>query len=707
MKSESFKLEIEGKTLEVEINNLAERANASVWVKLDNTVIIATCVMSKKEIEGIDFFPLSVAYEEKYYAVGKILGSRFLKRESRPSEKAILNSRLIDRAIRPLFPSNLKREVQVITTCVSWDKENDPSVLSLFATSLALSISDIPWNGPLAPLRIGKKDNKFNIFTTPIEREENGFDLTISSLKSESEKELIINMIEAEFKEIKEDEITQAIKETKNIQEKLIDFQKEITKKIGKEKQQLKEVIKNEELEKDLKEFLGDRLKNSFLKKDCTFEEIKEDLKVYLSEKYEEKDALHYGLSFFEKQGEELLHEMGIDKDIRIDGRNSQQLREIECKVGLFERTHGSGLFCRGQTKVLSFLTLGSPGDQKIMEEMEIDGKKRFMHHYNFPPSCVGETGPLRGPGRREIGHGMLAEKALRSVIPESQEFPYTIRLVSEVLCSNGSSSMASTCAACLALMDGGVPIKKPVSGIAMGLMMEMNESKSTEEKKYKVLTDVQGEEDHYGDMDFKVAGTKDGINALQMDLKVRGITDKIIAEALTQSKKARLEILDKMLTIIPEPKNNLSPFAPRIYIIKINPEKIGEVIGTGGKVINEIIDECNVLIDIEETGEIFITAEKEESAKKALEWINNITREVTVGEIFQGNVKRILDFGAFVEILPGQEGLVHISQLSEKRVEKVGDIVKIGDIIPVKVISIDEQGRINLSLKEARKNNQ
>ncbi|MDD3292597.1 MAG: polyribonucleotide nucleotidyltransferase [Candidatus Pacebacteria bacterium] len=707
MKSESFKLEIEGKTLEVEINNLAERANASVWVKLDNTVIIATCVMSKKEIEGIDFFPLSVAYEEKYYAVGKILGSRFLKRESRPSEKAILNSRLIDRAIRPLFPSNLKREVQVITTCVSWDKENDPSILSLFAASLALSISDIPWNGPIAPLRIGKKDNKFNIFTTPNERQENGFDLTISSLKSESEKELIINMIEAEFKEAKEDEIIEAIKETKDVQEKLINFQKEITKKIGKEKQQLKEFIKNEDLEKDLKEFLGDRLKNSFLKKDCTFEEIKEELKVYLTEKYEEKDALHYGLSFFEKQGEELLHEMGIDKDIRIDGRNSQQLREIECKVNLFERTHGSGLFCRGQTKVLSFLTLGSPGDQKIMEEMEINGKKRFMHHYNFPPSCVGETGPLRGPGRREIGHGMLAEKALRSVIPESQDFPYTIRLVSEVLCSNGSSSMASTCAACLALMDGGVPIKKPVSGIAMGLMMETSESKSTEEKKYKVLTDVQGEEDHYGDMDFKVAGTKDGINALQMDLKVRGITDKIIVETLTQSKKARLEILDKMLAIIPEPRNSLSPFAPRIYIIKINPEKIGEVIGTGGKVINEIIDECNVLIDIEETGEIFITAEKEDSAKKALEWINNITREVTVGEIFQGNVKRILDFGAFVEILPGQEGLVHISQLSEKRVEKVGDVVKTGDIIPVKVISIDEQGRINLSLKEARKNNQ
>ncbi|GMX58895.1 MAG: polyribonucleotide nucleotidyltransferase [Candidatus Microsyncoccus archaeolyticus] len=704
MKKETFKLDLEGKTLEVEINNLAERTNGSVWVKLDNTVIIATCVMSKKEIEGIDFFPLSVVYEEKYYAVGKILGSRFLKRESRPSEKAILNSRLIDRAIRPLFPNNLKREVQVIATCVSFDKENDPSVLALFAASLALSISDIPWNGPVAPLRISKKDGKFTIFSNSNQREESGFDLTVSALKSESEKEILINMIEAELKEVPEKEIVEAIKGTKNLQEKLIEFQKQIVKKVGKEKTQLSEPVKNEELEKEIQEFLKDKIKKCLSSKESTLEEIKEELKKHLSEKYEEKENLLYGLSFFEKQGEEAIHEMVIKENKRIDGRNSEQLRELEANVHLFDQVHGSGLFERGQTKVLSFLTLGSPGDQKILEEMELNGKKRFMHHYNFPPSCVGETGAMRGPGRREIGHGMLAEKALKAVIPEAASFPYTIRLVSEVLCSNGSSSMASTCAACLALMDGGVPINSPVSGIAMGLMMEMNDKKSTEQKEYKIITDVQGEEDHYGDMDFKVAGTTKGINALQMDLKVRGITDKIIIEALEQSKKARLEILDKMLEAIPEPRKSLSPYAPRIYIIKINPEKIGEVIGPGGKVINEIIDECNVSIDIEDSGEIFITAEKEDSAKKALEWIKNITREVVVGEIFQGNVKRILDFGAFVEILPGQEGLVHISQLSEKRVNKVGDVVKIGDIIPVKVISIDEQGRINLSLKEAKK---
>jgi len=704
MKSESFKLEFEGKILEVEINNLAERTNGSVWVKLDDTIIIATCVMSKKEIDGIDFFPLTVAYEEKYYAVGKILGSRFLKRESKPSEKAVLNSRLIDRAIRPLFPNNLKREVQIIATCVSWDKENDPATLALFASSLALSISDIPWNGPVAPLRIGKNKKGFTVFSTPEERIGNNFDLTISALKSESKKELIINMIEAEFKEAKEEEIVRAINETKKIQEKLIDFQEEITKKLGKEKIKIEEKIENPKLEKEIEEFISDKIEKSLIEKTITLEEIKEELKEFITSKYEEKENLLFGLKILEEKIEKSIHEMGIKKNKRIDGRNSEEIREIECKTNLFKRTHGSGLFCRGQTKVLSFLTLGSPGDQKIMEEMEVEGKKRFMHHYNFPPSCVGEVGALRGPGRREIGHGMLAEKALRAVIPEPQIFPYTIRLVSEVLSSNGSSSMASTCAACLSLMDGGVPITKPVSGIAMGLFMEINDKKSTEEKEYKILTDVQGEEDHYGDMDFKVAGTENGINALQMDLKIKGITVKIIEETLKQSRKARLFILEKMLANIKEPKKQLSPFAPRIYIIKINPQKIGEVIGPGGKVINEIIDECNVSIDIEDSGEVFITAEKEDSAQKALDWIKNITREVVVGEIFQGNVKRILDFGAFVEILPGQEGLVHISQLSNQRVNKVSDVVKIGDIVPVKVVSIDEQGRINLSLKEAKK---
>jgi len=699
MKSELFKLDLDGKTLEVEINNLAERTNGSVWAKLGNTIIMATAVMARREIEGGDFFPLTVTYEEKYYAVGKILGSRFLKRESKPSERAILNSRLIDRAIRPLFPDNFKREVQIIATCISWDKENDPAALGLFATSLALLISDIPWNGPVAPIRIGKRNGELVAFPQKEDREK--FDLFFSSLRSESKKEILVNMIEGEFDEAREEEIDRAIEKTKPLQEKLLAFQEEIAEKAGKEKISLEEKEKDEELEKEIKRFIEGRLEKSLV----DFDNFKEELKEHLKNTYEETEQkVSPGLGILEREGEKAIHEMVIGRNLRIDGRKLDQVREIECRAGLFERVHGSGLFCRGQTRVLSFLTLGSPGEQKIMEEMEVEGKKRFMHHYNFPPSCVGETGAMRGPGRREIGHGMLAEKALKQVIPDAQTFPYTIRLVSEVLCSNGSSSMASTCAACLAMMDGGIPIKKPVSGIAMGLMMEMDADKSSEEKKYKILTDVQGQEDHYGDMDLKVAGTKDGINALQMDLKVKGVTGKIIKEALEQSEKARLEILEKMIAVLPEPRKQLSPYAPRIYIIKINPEKIGEVIGPGGKIINEIIDACNVSIDIEETGEIFVTAEKEESAQKALEWINNITREVVVGEIFQGKVKRILDFGAFVEILPGQEGLVHISQLSERRVNKVGDVVKIGDIIPVKVVSIDEQGRINLSLKEARK---
>ncbi len=696
MKSELFKLEInDKKTLEVEINDLAERANGSVLAKMGNTIIMATAVMAKREIEGTDFFPLTVSYEEKYYAAGKILGSRFLKRESRPSEKAILNSRLIDRAIRPLFPDNFKREVQLIATCLSWDNENDPAVLGLFATSLALLISDIPWNGPVAPVRIGEK---MTIFPKKEEREK--FDLFFSSLRGEPKNTLWVNMLEGEFDQAQEKDIIRAIEETKELQEKLLAFQEQIAAKTGKKKIVLEEKEKDEELEKEVQNFIEGRIESSLI----NFDNFKEEFKDYLKNKYEEEEKkVSPGLCLLDKEGERAIHNLVIEKGLRIDGRKFDEIRKIECATGLFERIHGSALFCRGQTKVLSLLTLGSPGDQKIIEEMETREKKRFIHHYNFPPFSVGETGAMKGPNRREIGHGMLAEKALKAVLPEPESFPYTIRLVSEVLCSNGSSSMASTCAACLAMMDGGVPIKEPLAGIAMGLMMEMNSSKNIEEKKYKILTDVQGQEDHYGDMDLKVAGPQNGINALQMDLKIRGITSQILTEALEQAKKAKTEILSKMAETLPEPKKQLSPYAPRIYLIKINPEKIGEVIGPGGKVINEIIDACNVSIDIEESGEICVTAEKEESAQKALEWIKNIAREVTVGEVFRGKVKRILDFGAFVEILPGQEGLIHISQLSEKRVNKVSDVVKVGDIVPVKVISIDEQGRINLSLKEAK----
>ncbi len=704
MKTESFKLNIDKKLLEVDFKNLAERANGSVFVKFGDTCLMATAVMSKKEIEGIDFFPLMVAYEEKYYAVGKILGSRFMKREGRPSEESILISRLIDRAIRPLFPQTLNREVQVIITALSWDKESDLASLGLIAASLALMTSDIPWNGPVAPVRIGEREGHMVAFPTFEEREVGRIDLMLSGLKSESGKEILINMIESGLKEATEDEIVKAVELSKKYHEDILNFQEEISKKIGKQKAELKKHERNESLENEIKDFMAGKIEKIMTDADAEgIYEIRDQL-AELLKKNENPDDLHHGFAFFERETENTIHNIVIDKGMRIDGRKIDELRAISCDVNVIPRVHGTGLFCRGQTKVLSFLTLGAPGDQKIMEEMELTGKKRFMHHYNFPPSCVGETGPLRGPGRREIGHGMLGEKALRPMIPDAETFPYTIRLVSEVLCSNGSSSMASTCAACLALMDGGVPIKKPVSGIAMGLMMEMTDTKSTEDKKYAVLTDVQGEEDHYGDMDFKVAGTKDGITALQMDIKIRGITDKIIKEALEQSKKARLDILKKMGDILPEPRKELSPNAPRIYVIKIKPEQIGDVIGTGGKIINEIIDACNVTIDIEDNGDVFVTAESEAAAQKAIEWIKNLTREVKVGEIFQGTIRRILDFGAFAEILPGQEGMIHISQLSPNRVNKVTDVVKVGDVVPVKVISIDEQGRINLSLKEARK---
>jgi polyribonucleotide nucleotidyltransferase len=705
MKTESFALKIDDKTLEVEFKYLAERANSSLFLKLGDTCLMATCVMSKKEIEGIDFFPLSVTYEEKYYAIGRILGSRFLKRESRPSEQSILTSRLIDRAVRPLFPSNFRREVQLIITCLSWDKQTDLAVLGLTAASILLSTSDIPWDGPVAPVRIGEKDGKLIAYPTFEEREKGKIDLLLAAVRTESKKDILINMVEAGMKEATEEEVLKAVELSKNYQERLLTFQEEITKKVGKEKIKLNIPEKDEELEKEVRDFLKGKVEDILKQGDSEdLHKIREELSEVLK-KHEDSKKTNAGFSIFEYETEKSIHESVIEKGIRFDRRKIDQIRELSCEVGIVPRVHGTGLFSRGQTRVLSILTLGSPGDQKIIEEMEIDGKKRFMHNYNFPPSCVGETGALRGPGRREIGHGMLGEKALKSMMPEAEVFPYTVRVVSEVLCSNGSSSMASTCAACLALMDGGVPIKAPVAGIAMGLMMEMND-KSSEDKKYAVLTDVQGEEDHYGDMDFKVTGTKNGITALQMDTKVRGLTFKIVKETLEQAKKARFQILEKMAETIPEPRKELSPNAPRIYIMKIDPEQIGDVIGTGGKIINEIIDACDVTIDIEENGEIFITAEKEDNAQKALEWIKNITKKVAVGEIYQGTVKRVLEFGAFVEILPGQEGLVHISQLAEKRVDKVGDVVKVGDMIPVKVISIDEQGRINLSLKEAKRNN-
>jgi len=695
---EKFKLKIGGRLLVVDTRNLAEQSNGSVFLQYGDTLVLATSVMSDYEKDTTEFFPLTVEYEERYYAAGKIRGSRYIKREARPTDEAICNARLIDRAIRPLFPAELNREIQIIVTVLSWDGQNEPDILGLLASSLALLISDIPWLGPLAAVRVGRTDKQFILNPTYEEREKSKMDIVFSAV--EKEGDLLINMIEGGFEEIEENLILEAYKFAKPYLKEIIDFQKKITEKEGKVRIILPPPVFDRELEKEIKEFLGDKLEKALFtlpKKEervNKLNQLREELTQFIGENYPER--INYAKKFFDKEIERLVHENIIKNEKRPDGRKIDELREITCQAGLLPRTHGSGLFIRGQTKSLSILTLGAPGDVQLLEGMEIVGKKRFMHHYNFPPYSIGEIKPIRGPGRREIGHGVLAEKALLPLIPSVEDFPYTIRVVSEILSSNGSTSMASVSSSSLALMDAGVPIKNPVAGIALGLMQDSQNN-------YRILTDIQGPEDHHGDMDFKVAGTKNGVTAIQMDVKARGITEKILKEVLEQGKKARFQILSKMKDVLAKPRPELSPFAPRILTIQINPEKIREVIGPGGKVINEIIEEYGVSIDIEETGKIFITAEKEESAKKAISWIKNITREVKVGEIFQGKVKRILDFGAFIEILPGQEGLLHISQLAPYRVRRVEDVVKIGDIIPVKVISIDEQGRINLSLKETK----
>ena len=699
METKKFKLEIGGRELSVEIKKLAEQANGDVLVRYGDTVVLGTAVMSKSEREGIDFFPLTVEYEERFYAAGKILGSRFIRRESRPSDEAIITARGVDRSIRPLFPKNFQKETQVVITCLSWDTENDPDIVGLLAASMALSTSNIPWSGPIAAVRVGKARDQFILNPTYKEREAKNLDITLTGI--EKGNEILINMIEMEGDEVDEKTIIEARQFAIPYLKKLIDFQKEIKKSVGLDKAALKEPIYDPELEKDIKEFLGDRLEKTLFQKGRAarmelVNNLKEELSVFIEEKYAGMGKIKYVKDFFEKETERLVNKNAVERGERVDGRKLDELREITAEAGLLPRTHGSSLFTRGETKALSILTLGSPSDVRLMDGMEIRGKKRFMHHYNFPPYCSGEVKPMRGPGRREIGHGMLAEKALMPLVPSFEEFPYTMRVVTEIVSSNGSTSMASVSAASLALMDAGVPIKSPAAGIAIGLMID-------EKGSYKLLTDIQGPEDHHGLMDFKVAGTKNGITAIQMDVKVEGINEDIFKEALNLAKKARLQILDKIEKVLPKPRPELSPWAPRIYVIQIKPEKIREVIGPGGKVINEIIDKCEVSIDIEDSGRVFVTAEKEEAAKKALEWINNITREVKVGEVFQGRVKRILNFGAFVEILPGQEGLVHISQLAPWRVGKVEDVVKVGDIVPVKVISIDEQGRINLSIKEAK----
>lgn len=684
---------IGGRKLIVEIRGLAENANGEALVRYGDTEVLSVVVMSKEEVENPYFFPLSVEYQERYYAAGKIIGPRYIRREGRPSDEAIAIARMVDRTIRPLFPSDLKRAVQVVTTCLSWDGENDPGVLAILATSIALSISDIPWEGPVGAVRIGKNGEEFTLNPTYQEREEAELEMVFSGIKKGGK--FLINMMEGKGNETKESDVIEAFEKSKGTLQKLVDFQEEIRKEVGKEKIPIVK-IEDPNLEREAKEFLGKKIEEIIEKVESQeqsekLEELKEKLLSHLEESFpEEKERNFLGIKIFQEEIKKAIARKIIQKKERPDGRKLNELRKIEMNVGLLPRTHGSGLFSRGKTRTLSILTLGAPGDVQILEGMEITGKKRFIHHYNFPPYSAGEIAPIRGPGRREIGHGMLAERALLPVIPDFDDFPYTIRIVSEVLSSNGSTSMSSVCSSSLSLMDAGVPVKKHVAGIAMGIIED-------KEGNYEILTDIQGVEDHYGGMDFKVAGTKTGVTAIQMDVKIPGIDKEILEKALNGARRARLEIIEKMEKVISKPREKISPFAPKIYKIQINPEKIRDVIGPGGKVIHEIIEKCEVSIDIEDDGKIYVTGESEEAAKKAIAWIKNITREVKVGEVFQGKVKRLLAFGAIVELFPGQEGLIHISSLG--RVKKISDVLKVGDVVSVKVKEIDELGRINLYL--------
>ncbi|MFY9457869.1 MAG: polyribonucleotide nucleotidyltransferase [Candidatus Spechtbacterales bacterium] len=699
-KPKIYKQDFGGRELSIKLASWADQANGSAIVQYGETVVLATAVMSRSPREGNTFFPLLVDYQERLYAAGKIKGSRFIKREGRPSDEATVIGRMIDRSIRPRFDGRTRNDIQVVITVLSYDTKNNPDIPALIAASSALHLSDIPWGGPIGAVKVGKIGKEYILNPTVQEESASDFLITLAGTKEK------INMIEAEAKEISEEDLLSALEFGEKYIRKVIDFEEEIAKENALPKKNVLLFEGDATLKKEVGSFLDGRLENALFrefKKERmdAVSELKEELGAFLEEKYGEsnKGNVSLGNDYFEEKINELVHKNILEKEKRVDGRKLDELRDINCDIALLPRTHGSGIFMRGNTHALATVTLGPPGDEQIIDEMEEEYKKRFMLHYNFPGFSVGEVTPMRSPGRREIGHGALAEKALTPTIPSKEEFPYTIRIVSEILSSNGSSSMASTCAGSLALMDAGVPVKKAVAGIAMGLMTGADLT-------YKVLTDIQGPEDHHGDMDFKVAGTKDGVTAIQMDVKIDGVTIEMLGKVLAQAKKARIQILNAMSDKIAEPREKLSPYAPRILVVVINPEKIRDVIGPGGKVINEIIDETGVLsIDIEDDGKIFIAAasENEEAANKAAAWIKNITREIKIGEEFLGKVVKVAEFGAFVEITPKHEGLVHVSELADKYVKRVEDVVKMGDNIRVKVIRIDEQGKIALSAKNLK----
>ena len=693
MEPKIFTFDLAGRPLKMEIGKYANFANGSVLVRYGDTAVITTAVASK-ETKDTDFFPLTVNYEERLYAVGKIPGG-FIKREGRPSEKAVLASRLIDRPIRPLFPEELRNEVQVIATVLSVDQNCSPEIAAMLGASTALSISDIPFDGPIGGVIVGRVNGKFVINPTVEQMEKSDMHLVVAGTKD------AINMVEAGCDEVPEKVVLEGILFGHKTIKKLVEFQEQIVEAVGKEKMEPELAKVDEELESLVRDLATDRVIEAakVVEKQArqeALDAIRDELLEALAEDYPEPEQQRDIEKVLEMILKEEVRRMILEESRRPDGRGPEDIRPLYSETSLLPRAHGSGLFRRGQTQVLSVCTLGALGDVQILDGLDLEESKRFMHHYNFPPYSVGETRPLRSPGRREIGHGALGERALEPIIPSEDEFPYTIRLVSEVLESNGSTSQASICASTLALMDAGVPIKAPVAGIAMGLVKEGD--------RVVVLTDIQGLEDHLGDMDFKVAGTRKGITALQMDIKIKGIDREILDQALRQARKARMKILDHMAKTLPKPRKELSPYAPKILTLRIHPDKIRDVIGPSGRVINRIIDETGVKIDIEQDGRIYIAStdpKQNEAAKKIIE---DLVREVVVGEVYMGTVKRVEKYGAFVEVLPGKEGLVHISQLDANRVNKVSDVVKVGDTIMVKVTEIDDQGRINLSRKAVLK---
>ncbi len=694
----TYSMELAGRTLTIETGKMAGLANGSVLVKYGETTVLVNVTASKEPKEGIDFFPLSVDYEERLYAVGKIPGS-FTKREGKPTDKAILTARAIDRPIRPLFPKDFRNDVVVSCLVLSVEQDCSPEVCSMIGTSAALSISDIPFGGPTAAVAVGYVDDKIVINPTEEQRKNSRLTLTVAGTKDK------IAMIEAGADEIPDNTMLEAIKTAHVEIKKVCEFIQKIKDEIGKPKFEYTSFAVNEEVYEVIANEFSERMKQDVQtpdkpERDEKIDKLSEDVKNWYIEKYgeekaeEDKTAIADAIYKLEKK---TVRKLILEEGKRVDGRGIYDIRPLSCEVGLIPRVHGSSLFNRGRTQVMSIVTLGMKSEEQILDGLDTEESKRYMHQYNFPGYSVGEAKSSRGPGRREIGHGALAEKALVPVLPSVEEFPYSIRVVSEILSSNGSTSQGSICASTLALMDAGVPIKKPVAGISTGLITDENDP-----SKYVVITDIQGIEDFFGDMDFKVGGTKDGITAIQVDIKVDGLSYEIIAEAFERTAKARAYILDEiMLPQISEPRKEISKYAPKIINMQINPEKIKDVIGSGGKVINKIIEETGVKIDIEEDGSVFIYSDDIEAARKAEGIIEEITREIEVDGIYTGKVTRIATFGAFIDLGGGKEGLLHISKISKERINKVEDVLKIGDEVTVKVYEIDDQGRINLTRKD------